>query len=348
MYLKTIDAVRRWMLYRPMVPGNPDVLFSGLVTTAGDPETDLKLTAEVEHLTCFIGGMVGMGAKIFGLEGDLELAMKLADGCVYAYEAFPSGIMPEGSTVLPCEDAEQCTWNETAYWEFLDPMAHTRDHVLEEYIENKALRDSEKARLAEGALTKADQEKIDAYQAADIPEGTRGMDIAKQEEKAKLASALLDPTHTTEPAPTSNPISLQKRQSHLTDGALKIAARGFEEDVAQAKQDYKMDMEGALHGVSSPPSAMMPQDQMYMDKSLLTEAELRGLQAGRQAEIPLQEQHSATPGEVFPDPLRPLSHKEFVEARIKQEALPPGFVTIRGRKYILRYITLPSLEIEHT
>lgn len=329
------------MLYRPMIPGNRDILFSGLVTTAGEPETDLKLIAEVEHLTCFIGGMVGMGAKIFGLEGDLELAMKLADGCVWAYEATPSGIMPEGATVLPCESAEQCTWNETAYWEFLDPMADTRDHVLEEYIENKAFRDAEKARLAEEALTKADQEKLDAYQAADIPEGTREMDIAKQEEKAKL-SALLDPTHTTELAPTSNPVSLLKRQSYLTEEAPKAAARNFKEDVEQAKENYKMDLDpGALQGVSSPPSAMMPQDKMYMEKSLTTEAELRGLSAGRQAEVPLQE-HSSTAGEVFPDPLRPLSHKEFVEARIKQEVLPPGFVTIRGRKYILRYVLITT------
>ena len=340
MYLKTMDAVRKWMLYRPMVPGNRDILFSGLVTTAGEPETDLKLTAEVEHLTCFIGGMVGMGAKIFGLEEDLELAMKLADGCVYAYEAFPSGIMPEGSTVLPCESAEQCTWNETSYWEFLDPMSDTRDHLLEEYIENKKFRDAEKARLAEeAALTKDDQAKLDTYHAAAIPEGTREMDIAKQEEKARLSAALLDSTHTTAPAPTSNPISLQKRQSYLTDEAPKAGARNFKDDVAQAKENYKMDLDpGALKGVSSPPSAMMPQDQIYMDKALTTEAELKGLQAGRQSEVPLQEQKPTTAGEVFPDPLRPLSHKEYVEARIKQEALPPGFVAIRGRKYILRFV----------
>jgi mannosyl-oligosaccharide alpha-1,2-mannosidase len=335
MYLKTIDAVRKWMLYRPMIPGNRDILFSGQVSTEGEPETDLKLTAEVEHLTCFIGGMVGMGAKIFNLDGDLELAMKLTDGCVWAYEATPSGIMPEGATVLPCESAEQCTWNETAYWEFLDPIAETRDHLLEEYIKNKAALDAERARLAEATLTKADEKRIDTEQAADIPPGTQEQDIAQHEAKIK-SDAQLDPTHTTEPAPTSHPVSLQKRQNFPKEDSNKEVPRNFKDDVAHAKENYQAGNDpGALKGVSSPPSVMMPQDKIYMEKTLTTEAELRGMSAGRQAEVPLQE-HSTAADEVLPDPSRPLSHKEFVEARIKQDALPPGFVTIRGRKYILR------------
>ena len=341
MYLKTIDAVRKWMLYRPMVPGNRDILFSGLATTMGEPETDLKLTAEVEHLTCFIGGMVGMGAKIFGLEGDLELAMKLTDGCVWAYESTPSGIMPEGATVFPCESAEQCNWNETAYWESLDPMAKTRDHALEEYIENKKVRDAEKVRLAKAALMQADQELLDAKQAAVIPPETQAEDIARQEAKVKQSSALSDPAYTSEPAPTSNPVSLQKRQNTVYEESQALP-RNFKEDIAQAKESYKKDTAndpGTLKGVSSPPSAMMPQEKLYMDKTLTTEAELQGLGAGRQAEVPLKEhtpQQSAGAAETLPDPARPLSHIEYVEARIKQEGLPPGYVTIRSKKYILR------------
>ncbi|CAL3971661.1 unnamed protein product [Diplocarpon coronariae] len=133
MYTKTIDAVRKWMLYRPMVPDNRDILFAGSVTTNGDPSQDLILTAEVEHLTCFIGGMFGMGAKIFGIEGDLEIAKKLTDGCVWAYESTRSGVMPESAIVLPCKDAEHCTWNETLYWEYLDPMRIQRDRNVADY-----------------------------------------------------------------------------------------------------------------------------------------------------------------------------------------------------------------------
>lgn len=322
-----------------MTPENRDILFSGSVTTAGDPAKDLKLTAEVQHLTCFIGGMVGMGAKIFGLEGDLELAQKLADGCVWAYESTPSGIMPEGATVFPCESAEQCTWNETAYWEFLDPIAGTRDNILEEYIENKRVRDAEKAKLAEAAA-EAEEHRIDAQQGVNIPPEQQEEDIKEYDEKTKL-EALLDPTHTTEPAPTSHVVSLQKRQSSPRDDLPMAITHNFKDAVAQAKEDYKNGNDpGALKAVSSPPSAMMPQDKMYMEKALTTEAELQGMNAGRQAEIPLLEHVSASSAaEDLPDPLRPLSHKEFVQTRIKQEALPPGFVTIRGRKYILRYLS---------
>ena len=110
-----------------MLPDNRDILFSGSVTTYGDPATDLTLTAEVEHLTCFIGGMIGMGAQIFGIDGDLELAKKLTDGCVWAYGATKTGIMPEGAIVLPCKSAEHCTWNETTYREYLDPLGYQRD-----------------------------------------------------------------------------------------------------------------------------------------------------------------------------------------------------------------------------
>jgi mannosyl-oligosaccharide alpha-1,2-mannosidase len=360
MYLKTIDAVRDWMLYRPMLPGNQDILFSASVTTAGEPETDLKLTAEVEHLTCFIGGMIGMGAKIFGIEGDLEIAKKLAEGCVWAYESTPSGIMPESATVFPCESSEHCTWNETAYWNSLDPLGKDRDKILEEYIQSKAAREAELAELVEAAEKEAEEDRVAAQQAADnalatpdediarheakaaeIPPEKQAEDIAKHDEKTKSA-AMLSSTYKPEPVPTSHVVSLQKRQSSPREDLPKPITHNFRDDVAQAKENYKKDTAndpGALKGVSSPPSDMMPQEKQYMEKVLTTEAELRGLASGRQAEVSISEhssQQSSTTGEALPDPLRPPSHEEFVEARIKQDALPPGYVTIRGRKYILR------------
>ena len=358
MYLKTIDAVREWMLYRPMTPGNRDILFSGSVSTAGKPDTDLKLIAEVEHLTCFIGGMVGMGAKIFGIDGDLEIAKKLADGCVWAYESTASGIMPEGATVLPCVSAESCTWNETAYWDHLDPMGKDRDTNVEEYIRKKAALDAERAAMAEAAAKKAEEDRIAAQQAldnslltpdediakneakaAEIPPEKQAEDIAKQDEKMK-AAALLSSASKTEPTPTSQPASLRKRQSSPKEEVPKPITHNFKDDVAQAKADYKANTANDLPDlkrVSSPPSDTMPQDKQYADKALTTEAELQSLPAGRgrQSEATSSDQSSAA-GEVLPDPLRPLSHDEYVTARIKQEALPPGFVSIHGRKYILR------------
>ena len=337
MYIKTIDAVRKWMLYRPMIPGNRDVLFSGSVTTRGEPETDLKFNAEVEHLTCFIGGMIGMGSKVFGLEGDLELAKRLADGCVWAYEATPAGIMPEGATVMACESSEHCSWNETAYNEFLDPMGAERDHNLEEYLKVKAAREEE----LEAAKTLA-ANKVEADR-ANFEGGVGGHEGSAPERNLRKES-LPQPPHTEEDhhwsSNKSEPISLHKRQSSPKDDLPKPIAHNFRDDVAIGKTSYQNDPArgGELKGVSDPPAVIKtPQEKLYQEKSKTTEAELQGLSAGRQSEQPLSAAlQSPVPGEVLPDPLQPLSHKEFVEARIKQQALPPGFVTIRGRKYILR------------
>lgn len=101
-----------------------------------------------------------MGAKIFDLEGDLEIAKKLTDGCVWAYEATTSGIMPERFTSLACESVTSCPWNETAYYLALDPAGPQRDKNVKDYLATKALRDAEgeAARLA-------------AVQATDSPTG---------------------------------------------------------------------------------------------------------------------------------------------------------------------------------
>ena len=41
-------------------------------------------------------------------------------------------------------------------------------------------------------------------------------------------------------------------------------------------------------------------------------------------------------------PARPQSHKEFVEQRIENENLPPGFTDIRFASYILRSVLVQS------
>lgn len=82
MYLKTIKAVKKWMLFRPMIP-DPDlnILLSGSIR-AGTGGEEPMFTPDTSHLTCFIGGMVGMAAKLFELEEDFEIAKRLTNGCV--------------------------------------------------------------------------------------------------------------------------------------------------------------------------------------------------------------------------------------------------------------------------
>ena len=59
----------------------------------------------------FAGGMVGIGAKIFNRTDELDVARKLVNGCIWAYDSMPTGIMPENFDVVPCYDAEHCDWS---------------------------------------------------------------------------------------------------------------------------------------------------------------------------------------------------------------------------------------------
>ncbi|EKD14224.1 class 1 alpha-mannosidase 1a [Drepanopeziza brunnea f. sp. 'multigermtubi' MB_m1] len=303
MYLKTVEAIRKWMLYRPMTPDNRDILFAGSVTATKDPEKVPKLTAEADHLTCFIGGMVGMGAKIFGIDDDLELAKKLTDGCVWAYETTESGIMPEGIIVLPCPSTDQCTWNETKYWEFLDPMGATRDQNVANYDRKKKEAD------AANAATMAEQAELE-----ETPE-------------------LLSPSTGAETLKENGPASLQKRQTspedpnapatapkvQLTDAEEK-SKKFYDEKSKEAELELESMAKTAGHGAEKPlvdaevsPSAVVP------------------------ASIPAPE------AEILRDPLRPMNHKEYVANRILQERIPPGFVSFKSKKYILRPEAIESV-----
>ncbi|QSZ28600.1 hypothetical protein DSL72_003099 [Monilinia vaccinii-corymbosi] len=289
MYMKTIAAIREHMLFRPMTPENHDILISGKVSRRNQVDKAV-LIPEVTHLTCFIGGMVGMSAKIFGIDGDLEIAKKLTDGCVWAYSAMPSGIMPESSEVIACESAEKCTWNQTLYYESLDPSAEYREANLVRYIKEKERLDAE-AKEINLNPTDAAREKnaLAKAEAVGEPQGYAGL------------------KETVAFKPRDEPISLKKRKS---DSAGKMD-----------------DLE---------------KESMFKQKSANTEAELKSMAGGRELEKATISQ-KPLPAETFPDPLRPLSHKEYVESRIKQETLPPGFTSIRARKYILRPEAIESV-----
>jgi hypothetical protein len=121
LYEDTVDATNEWLLYRPMIKEDDwDILFPARVSVAGTPKQWLK-QFEVTHLTCFIGGMYGLGGKIFGRPADVETAKKLTDGCVWSYQSTLSGIMPENAHLLACDTLERCEFNETLWWEVRDP-----------------------------------------------------------------------------------------------------------------------------------------------------------------------------------------------------------------------------------
>lgn len=117
LYKDSATIIDKYMLYRPMVPEaahGEDLLLCGDIYTPRPGEVTLEPT--MQHLTCFIGGMFGIAGRLFSDPHHVELGAKLTKGCIYAYAAMPTGIMPETFQMLPCASRTSCPWNGTA-WE---------------------------------------------------------------------------------------------------------------------------------------------------------------------------------------------------------------------------------------
>lgn len=122
-----LKAADRHFLFRPMLPDEDDVLISGNVNinSEGKPVLD----PETEHLACFVGGMFGLAGRLFSNEDDVERGIKLTNGCVYAYRAFPTGMMPERIDFAPCKDRTHCPWDEEYWIQERDKRNEWREHL---------------------------------------------------------------------------------------------------------------------------------------------------------------------------------------------------------------------------
>jgi mannosyl-oligosaccharide alpha-1,2-mannosidase len=162
MYEMFADATTKNLLFRPMIPDEKrNILHAGKAKVT-DKEKPFKLTPEGTHLTCFAGGMYALGAKVFGRKGDMDIAKKLTDGCVWAYESTTTGIMPESYLTMKCPDANNCPWNETLWHEALDPYAEMREKQRLQ-AQQTALENDKKALLQEA------EEKAAAAEPSNLP-----------------------------------------------------------------------------------------------------------------------------------------------------------------------------------
>jgi mannosyl-oligosaccharide alpha-1,2-mannosidase len=114
LYEGAIETAKKHLFFRPLIPQNQHVLISGTVRTS--TLGTITLDPEGQHLTCFAGGMVALGAKIFNRTDDLDVARKLVDGCIWAYDSMPTGVMPETFKTIPCYSEEDCKWS-TDRWQ---------------------------------------------------------------------------------------------------------------------------------------------------------------------------------------------------------------------------------------
>jgi mannosyl-oligosaccharide alpha-1,2-mannosidase len=120
MYIKAMNTAEKELFFRPMTPEDADILFSGSAAMADTGASSLD--PQGQHLTCFIAGMVGIGSRIFERPNDLVVARQLLDGCIWAYNSTPSGLMPETFHVVPCgrgvdTKTLDCVWDDDKYYE---------------------------------------------------------------------------------------------------------------------------------------------------------------------------------------------------------------------------------------
>lgn len=132
MYEDAIEAIKSKLLFRAMTKDeNKQILFTANVRgLKGGVLHGVEYVQD--HLKCFLGGMVGLASKIFNRAEDLAIARGLTDGCIWAYDSMPTGIMPESLEVSPCADIDKCPWDEGKWYEdVLGQSIHSREHLAQ-------------------------------------------------------------------------------------------------------------------------------------------------------------------------------------------------------------------------
>ena len=157
-----MNPITQLLLFKPMTTTKEDILLSGNVKVGEGPQ--FVLDPYSQHLACFVGGMVALGAKIFDRHEELATARKLVDGCIWAYESMPTGIMPEIFNAVPCpQDAtENCTWDQERWAADMFARNSYDDQDSDKLLSHEDLthRKSQRLRLPPGFSAMADRRYI--------------------------------------------------------------------------------------------------------------------------------------------------------------------------------------------
>lgn len=110
LYEGSITAAKERLFFKPLTPNNEDILMSGDARAKLDGSSS-TLEPKNQHLTCFTGGMLGLGGRLFSNEEHVQLGRKITEGCIWAYKNGPRGVMPEIAHFVPCSADESCEWS---------------------------------------------------------------------------------------------------------------------------------------------------------------------------------------------------------------------------------------------
>jgi len=96
MYLESIDGMKKYLISK----GNgTDLTFIGSMMSYSK-----DLDSRMDHLACFVPGMLAIGARIFDRPDDLELAKELAETCFFTYANTSTGLGPESFGFTPSDE----------------------------------------------------------------------------------------------------------------------------------------------------------------------------------------------------------------------------------------------------
>lgn len=339
MHEKTVAAVKKWLLFRPMVKDGADILFSAKAKVSTDTRLELtqriKYEYEVTHLTCFLGGMFALGAKIFDSAEDLEVGRQLTDGCVWAYSSMPAGIMAEYAQVTPCTDAAVCPWNQTVWELQIDPDPEWRDKQMDAYHERMATwaEDKQKVLRAEAERQQAEEElaQRENYVAPDSstgqPQGILPGAPATYGGSSSTSgtSSRRDDDIQYRTAPNKRDLDPVSGDTLALDFS-KLDQKAIAEKVKKLEAEYA-DLERASSSFSlEVPTTAQPESF-----------------GGTPGQVPINQvvaKAKANPNFRAPfKPTKPLTHMEYVNKKITTEFLPPGYTVIGSTGYQLRCVS---------
>lgn len=120
LYEAFLPVAKRHLFRRAMNEHNRTIVLSGDARVVGElSDPSVISTPQMQHLTCFVGGMVALAARALDRgQDEIELARALTDGCVWSYEATSSGVGPETFNYIACADIDdpdadaKCAWDE--------------------------------------------------------------------------------------------------------------------------------------------------------------------------------------------------------------------------------------------
>ena len=374
-YEISADVITKNLLYRTMIPDEKRrILHPGLVKVS-DKSEELDLKPEGSHLGCFAGGMYAVGAKIFGRPDDMQIAKELTDGCVWAYEATTTGIMPDGYLAVQCPDSADCPWNETLYHEKLDPFGHLREQNrlaqqqnLLEAGQKAAVKESE----GKASLIEENQDSKAPGKADPVPPE---MKSGRTEDKSVQTKTDQAPQTSSVGKPGASDLvtadnSISKVTEGVVEGHSPIPEQSAEhsaplpEGGATVEQPISPHAENGINPLKplvkrqlgdieeTPAAASRVQSAKETVTTVESEPNSGSEVNTTEIEPGLVKQGNNIPWSRHPNgtaaasPPAPQAapyvppalptHEEFVKARIKDERLPPGMTKVTGPRYLLR------------